>query len=499
MSLDADVIIVGAGPVGLTLAVLLDTYNVSTILLEKRESLQDIPRAVSIDDEVMRVWQHCDILESIRPFIISGKEGDKILSYHDAKGREFLNIQQSLTEYGHPLGSAILQTPIENAFFETIKKRKGVKVYLSHRVESIDNNEDDVCASGLMTNSKQFFLFKAKYLVGCDGASSIVRKLINTKLCKRWKTGPWLIINALVDGGVLRGGRVWCHPTRAVVNIPLPQQYQRWECQLTDRDVDLINNKNKNVNDFIKSYGVDKNLKFVSSIVHSFEGGVVRRYSVGNVFLAGDAAHVTPPFMGQGLSCGIRDAFNLAWKLSYVCKGFFGEKILDSYQQERQSHQKSILRKTRLMGYVMSPPSKLISILLFRSLRILAKYSSINRLLTIRGDNIRPLYDKGYVKAGGKAGSYIIQPFVLDRGGCEVLMDELFGVGFVLLAFGVAFDEILNVEEQNHWSRLGATRLVYDQDFKDFKGAFSDWLEIHKKRLLIIRPDKFILEDRVFD
>ena len=193
------------------------------------------------------------------------------------------------------------------------------------------------------------------YLIGCDGAASLVREKLGIKLEGTTFSERWLIVDLENNGNRIKHTEVFCDKRRPCITLPGPDQTRRFEFKLLagEKDEDLL--EQKTVERLLAAHGADPNATLRRKTVYRFHARVAPRWREGRVFLAGDAAHLTPPFAGQGMNSGIRDALNLSWKLAAVLQGAAGPGLLDSYEQERKDHCWQMINLALRMGRVMSP------------------------------------------------------------------------------------------------------------------------------------------------
>jgi 3-(3-hydroxy-phenyl)propionate hydroxylase len=493
-----EVIIVGAGPVGLTLANLLGQHGIRTLILEKELITPDAPRAVSLDDESLRIWQQCGLIEAIMPFVAQGDEGDVVFTYRARTGKALFSMVQRGRPYGYARGNVFLFHRVVQVLRTGAGRFPNVEFRSGWTAGRCLQQEDGVLLFAHDPDGVEHEL-KTVYLVGCDGGRSAIRNQLKIPLQGSAHKESWLIIdtfNPSLSGQPPRQGvEVWCDERCPTASIPLPDGYRRWEFLLRH---------GRNPEDYLDDASIlnliarrqpPGDVKLLRRLVHNYKGCVAKRYRQGRVFLAGDAAHLSPPFAGQGMATGLRDVANLAWKLAHVLRGMASPELLDSYEQERRPHQIKMLRLARRMGRMMMPRLRLQEVLVVSFFTLAGRFDWMRNLMEIRGVNITPVYDQRGQSKGSKTGHYLLQPEV----GSKDLFDGLLGPNYTVITFDRAPQEGLSPQELLIWEGYdtvflrirpdGATRVAYQ--------AFDGWLGGCQRRLLIIRPDRFVKEDRI--
>ena len=330
---DVDVIVVGGGPVGVMTALLLAQRDFSVRVLERAPEVYDLPRAIVMDDEIQRVFQNAGLLDGLRAITspLRGAEfvrpdGERIVGAELPEDADWpLGLHPTVTYY----------QPELEAFLRDAAVRNGVDLRLGVEVTSVDQDPNDVTVAtdaGTMT---------ARWLVAADGASSRIRKQLGLAFVDQGYDQDWLVLDVRLRREVpslpLLVQQV-CDPVRPTTYVVGHADYRRWEFQLQPGETREEMVEPARVWELLDGWLTPDDADLIRAVVYRFHATVADEMRVGRIFIAGDAAHQMPPFLGQGLCSGIRDAANLAWKLRLVDDGRGGEALLDTYGAERMPH-----------------------------------------------------------------------------------------------------------------------------------------------------------------
>ncbi len=455
-------IIVGSGPVGLTLANLLGTYGVRCLVVERNRDTVQEPRAVSIDDESLRTMQAAGVVEDVLRYVVPGYGS----YYYSPRGICFAKVEPTGRPYGYPRRNAFRQPVLEGQLKAALGRFPHVETLYGWRLDRYEQDGAHVRLEltrnpgpGPAGEPRQV---TCDYLVGCDGAGSTVREQQGVQLEGTTFDERWLIVDLENNENRTAHTEVFCDKRRPCITLPGPDRTRRFEFKLLsgETDEDLLDPAM--VGRLLSTHGADPAATIRRKVVYRFHARVAPRWSFGRVFLAGDAAHLTPPFAGQGMNSGIRDAQNLAWKLAAVLAGRAGAGLLDTYEQERRDHIWQMIHLALRMGRIMSPSTRLGGFLTQSGFLALNAWPPARDYVAQMKYKPPPRFHSGFVVPDGKGRQSLVgrlfpQPMVGVPGGGEVLLDEVLGNRFVLLLRGGAgFDRL----RQPVWDTLGAARVA---------------------------------------
>jgi 3-(3-hydroxy-phenyl)propionate hydroxylase len=501
--LETSVVICGAGPAGLTLAHLLGAENIDVILIEKLEETVAEPRAIAIDGESLRTLQRVGLLEGFQGEILPGLTAEYI---NGAGERMFQAGNPELRPYGFSTVNSFDQPALDRYLAQTLEHRDTVQLRFQHTLQNFEQDEAGVrvyCADAAGVEMQ----ISADYLVGCDGGRSTIRSLLNIEMSGESNPQPWLVIDT-IDAHLENelDCRFYCDPLRPGMTIRKRHSERRWEWMLMpgeDREFLL---QEENIRSIIAPYTDVDQVKIYRKRVYDFHAIIADRWREGRVFLAGDAAHMTPPFAGQGLNSGFRDVSNLSWKLSAVVKGVASPDILGSYQQERMDHARELIETALSLGQQIQPidPEQAADRDAF--------FAELNKnpadVKALEDEMFKSILERSVDKGlmvdagqGGVAGRLLIQPELKTSSGSAVLLDECLGNGFSILGYNCDPTEILDEQTLQKWIGLGATIVPVgsakfcsgDQWLLDKKQELGDWIGADGASVLLIRPDRFCM------
>ena len=355
MIIEYDIIVVGLGPTGGTLANLLALNDLSVLVLEKEASIYNLPRAVHFDDEIMRVFNTVGIRNKLSKKLIINK-GTKFVDQNENLILDWPR-PKVITENGFYPSYRFHQPDLERCLRSTLKKFKKVSIKQNANVEKIISKKEFVEVSYMDTNSKKKYQLKAKYIVGCDGGRSFVRQHINSDMEDLGFKQKWVVIDVILkslNNSLPDRTIQYCNSDRPATYCRNVGRRRRWEVALKDDENFKTFFEEKNLWNFLSQWIKKDEVVIERKAIYTFESAIAEKWKHERIFLAGDAAHLTPPFMGQGMCAGIRDVSNLAWKLSSSCRFGHNENLLQSYQTERAPNVRDYINTTMKMGELLN-------------------------------------------------------------------------------------------------------------------------------------------------
>jgi len=499
------VVIVGAGPTGLTLANLLGRHGIPFLLVERNQTTVQEPRAVSIDDESLRTMQAAGIIDSVLPDIVPGYGS----IYYTPRRIRFAKVEPTGTPYGYPRRNAFRQPLLEAQLRAGLHGVYGASTLFGWRLESFVQMASGVdvriaAADGSHRN------VQCDYLIGCDGAASTVRTILDITLEGTTYAKRWLIIDLENNENSSKHTEVFCNPRRPCITLPGPRRTRRYEFEiLTDED-EAEFSKPEAVQALLATHGADPSATIRRRAVYRFHARVAPRWRVARVFLAGDAAHLTPPFAGQGMNSGIRDAHNIAWKLAAVIGKKIGPGLLDTYEQERRDHAWQMIRLALRMGHVMSPPDRRAAMMTQIGFMLLHLWPPARDYITQMRYKPQPRFTSGFMVLDRRSPTHTLigrlmpQPRVRTCNDQEILLDEVLGTGFALLVRTSDPDSAFQALRHDVWSSLGALRAaILPRNAKpstseryiavtECDDSLQSALGRDRENVFLLRPDRYV-------
>jgi 3-(3-hydroxy-phenyl)propionate hydroxylase len=503
-----EVVIVGAGPCGLTLANLLGTLGVRTLLIEQHASTVSEPRAVTVDDESLRTMQSVGLAEIVSADVLPGGG----VQYHSQFGEPFARVWPSVQEYGYARRNSFQQYIFEAQLREGLKRFPNVETRFETVMEGFTQDAEGVTVQ--LSDARGKSEVRAAFLAGCDGARSKVRHILGIELKGRTHEERWLIVDVAGTPARFRNAQVFCDPRRPCITLPGPHGTRRYEFMLLpgEKDEDVLPEPVARA--MIERYiPADKGVQIVRKLVYTFHARIADRWREGRVFISGDAAHLTPPFVGQGMNSGIRDAHNLSWKLAAVLRGQFGLSLLDTYKEERKDHAWALIEMAISTGFFMQPKSWLSAFLMQTAVRIASLYPPARDYLVQMKYKPKPRFEAGFILPDtlppkiSLSGRLFIQPRVETPGARGVRFDDAIGPGFTLLLYGPVpgetprFPEVpavlgarrIWVMPRDHLFPLEGKAEGVDALIRDDEGAIGAVLAPYGRCAVLLRPDRYVM------
>ena len=490
---DYDVAIVGYGPVGALMANLLGARGIRTLVLEKDTEIYKLPRAVGLDDEVMRILQSADLeqafTESSAPLL-----GMNLLKPNGRRLRR-ISTEDEPQNLGHPVLALFHQPTFEKHLRAGVKRfETSVDVQLGATVTDVREVEDGIDIDVSCDESGAPSTYRAQYLLGCDGGRSVVRKLFGIDHHDYGLHQPWVVIDVLMNRPYESDGYAdqICDPKRPGTFVPTAAPRKRWEFMLTPEDDHDEVLKPEWMAERIRPWAAPEDYEFERAAVYTFHAISATAWRTGNdgkIFLMGDAAHQMPPFLGQGMCAGVRDAFNLAWKLDLVLRGVAPSGLLDTYQSEREAHVREVIRTAVRVGELIQSSNMVKTYFIHAAMMLSEK---LGLRIPLRAAKWLPLGEGFFSeKHAPKKASRVPfpQPTVRMADGSSGRLDDYLGPFFTLLSRPPC--------EGLENSYIQAFQIVSEGESPDCENSMVDldghvirWMKENRCDAVLVRPDR---------
>lgn len=555
---DVEVVIAGAGPVGLMIANYLGLYGVRVLVIEKLDQLIDYPRAIGLDDEALRVFQAVGLVEQVLPHTTP----HHWMRFVTGSGRMFASIEPRTDEFGWSRRNAFIQPLADRILYEGLARFPHVSVLFGHDIASFAQDHAGVTVTAQDAQGARREI-RAQYLVGCDGGNSFVRRTLGVAFEGRTKPNQWIVVDVKNDPLGTPHVYMHCDPERPYVSAALPHGIRRFEFMVMPGETEEELAKPENMAALMRKVVPDPDkVDYIRRRVYTHNARLAERFRVDRVLLAGDAAHIMPVWQGQGYNSGMRDAGNLAWKLALAVKGLAGDRLLDTYEAERRDHARSMIHLSEVAGDIFAPESRTaakvrdaLTLALnavppvkqyfvemrFKPMpryeqgaivapepggngaggngrgsplgRLLDKSgdSALGRMLGLMSENKRSLVGRLVhsfdVPDDTPVGRMFIQPRVATADGRTVLLDEVIGLNFAIIAWSTDPTYGLDDEARAFWQRLGArfiTAKPVPQHTQreglrddvivvgDLNDRLREWFARQPRSIVFLRPDRFV-------
>ncbi|MBP0495180.1 bifunctional 3-(3-hydroxy-phenyl)propionate/3-hydroxycinnamic acid hydroxylase [Roseomonas indoligenes] len=486
-----DVAVIGFGPSGAVATALLAQAGLRTLAIDRAREVWDKPRAIAIDHEILRVLDNLGVAERVLPHVAPFPASE----HFGAQGQLIRRIDMVPEPY--PLGyvptMVFTQPPVEAALRDHAAGLPGAEVALGVELLSLEQDAERVTLR-LRGEDGAERTVTADYAIGCDGATSTVRRALGIRYQDLVFDEPWLVVDVLVHEDALAhlpaNAAQYCDPARPVTYIVGPGRHRRWEIMLLPGEDPRAMEAEAAVWRLLSRWVTPEDATLWRASSYRFHALVAAQWRQGRVFLAGDAAHQQPPFIGQGMCQGVRDVANLAWKLAQVHRTGPDDALLDTYGRERDAHVRELTARIKHIGeYICERDPEAARA---RDARLLAEGGGTAR--TVTRQEIVPPLSAGLLAAGAHPanGTLFPQPWVRDGTGGRVRLDTVAGHGWRLVLRGMPGPaasgdltvlHLLEPGEAAPGAGLAATEL---------DGVAAAWFARHGARAAIVRPDHYV-------
>jgi 2-polyprenyl-6-methoxyphenol hydroxylase-like FAD-dependent oxidoreductase len=493
-----DVVIIGYGPVGMVAAALLGRAGHRVAVFERYQTFYNLPRAATFDHEVMRVLQALGCVEDILPGTLVWT------TYEWVNGAGDLLIKHVMSPEsisGWAENYLMYQPTLEDALHRAVLRLDTVEIHqgwraieLVQHADRVDVTVERVEGVGLRPTGERKQV-SGRFLLGCDGGNSFVRQACGIRSEDLGFRERWLVCDFKIKRPVdLPLARQLCDPAQPGVMIQLGPAHRRFSFMILPGETVEEAVAPANVWRRVSRWVTPDDLELIRSVSYTFQSLIAERWRDGRVFLVGDAAHQMPPFLGQGMCSGIRDAANLAWKLDLVLKGQAAEALLDSYMSEREPHVRAITLKAIELGKIqtMRDPEAARR----RDAELIGKRMAKGQEAAVERIEY-PRLETGIIdRSLPGAGELFIQARVRS-GDREGLFDDVVGRGFVVLALDGAPQDSLSASQRCFWQHIGGLLVRIDRRagatrVQDLQGKYTRWFDEHGCVAVIVRPDFYV-------
>lgn len=506
---DIDVLIVGAGPVGLTLANILGLQGVRTLLVEERGTLIDYPRGVGLDDESLRTFQSIGVVDRVLPHTVP----NQILRFFDANRKLLVEMAPPDARFGWPKRNGFVQPMVDAELLVGLDRFEQVNIRWDTQMTSCAEDSE-----GVTVDLSDGTAVRARYVVGCDGGRSATRHLMGVSFDGTTSPTRWVVIDLANDPLGHPNSEVGADPERPYASISIAHGIRRFEFMIHADETDEMASDPAFVARLLSTFVPHPDrVDIIRHRVYTHHSRIAASFRKGRMMLAGDAAHLMPVWQGQGYNSGIRDAGNLGWKLAAVVNGHAGDALLESYDTERRKHARAMIDLSTMVGRVISPTNRRVATLRDKLIRAASVVPTLKRYVLEMRFKPMPRYEQGAVvhaitppPPNSPVGTLFIQPRVDTREQQNVLLDDVIGPGFAILAWNNDPRRLLGEQEFARWKSLGAkfialrplTQLHWVADGEqpdpdvvvvgDRAGALKAFFDAQTDSVLFLRPDRCI-------
>lgn len=495
------VVIVGAGPTGLTAGLLLAEYGVASIILERNSAPMDIPRAIVLDDEGARTLQ---CFGADKTYVDGTVEGEGA-QYIDDNGVPFANTGSGAETYGFAKRHFINQPEMEAALRQRIAETPLCDLRFDSNVSGF-RDEGSAIVVDVAGPEQCPHRIEAQYLIAADGGRSPVREALGIEMTGSTYAQDWIVIDTLNDPDKQPFSKFVCSSQRPHVSVPAPSGGRRYEFMMLPGETHEEVLRQDFIDALLEPYREIEAGDIVRKTIYTFHARIADRFRSGRIFLAGDAAHLTPPFAGQGMNAGLRDVSNLAWKLAATMNSGGNDAVLDSYFDERRDPAWAMIQLAVVMGDIVMPIDA--DQLAFRNQlrKSLAPFPGVQDYLLKMKFKPRPRCDQGLFLdlddqpfESSIVGEMIPQPDV-ELTSRSVKLDTILGNGFSLIAQDQAGADALDQCGREQICGLPLSRIVLDfgvgiaSTSAPVAQVFDERgkpLRTHRDQVLLIRPDRY--------
>lgn len=500
-----DVLLVGLGPVGAALANLLGQHGVNVLAIDRATEVFRAPRAIALDNEALRVLQMCGVQDGDIDTVAIPE-----VRMHSPHFGFYSRANTAGALDGHPKLVTFYQPQLEEVLRRKLAGHASVQVALGCDLLGFEQDASGVQARVQGPSGTQQAV-SARYIVGADGANSLVRRLLGLDFKGKTYAEDWLVVDARQVPQPIDHVEFICDPQRPTPHMVAPGNRQRWEFKLQPGETREEMERPETVRRLLAPWSQGQEIDIERVAVYRFHARVADTFQVNRAFLVGDAAHITPPFVGQGLVAGLRDVANLGWKLAWVTQGRARADLLQSYSRERQPHAREMIDLAQFMGRLVMPGNAIQAWLTHGAMKILSSIPRVKDLF--ENLEIKPA---NQFKVGcflrGKSGAGLVRGGQLPQGWvrsladrAHALSDDALGQGLMLVGFGVDPAAGLPPDVRQQWQLAGGRFLrITPRGCPANEASVPTWEDLdnsfgsHKVPagwVAVVRPDRVVMAD----
>jgi 3-(3-hydroxy-phenyl)propionate hydroxylase len=498
---DADVLVVGAGPVGLTVVNILGSLGISTILLERNELTSDLPKALVIDDEYLRLLDNLDLLGDMEEHL-SPPFG---IFFYSARGKAVVKVNPFLTSNGFGNRAGLMQPVFEKKLLHGAQRFPCVDLQYRSTVAGLDQDENGVRLKVVRAGREH--RVTGRFVLACDGARSFIRSAVSISFAGNRIDQPHLVVDLAEFPDRSPFSRFFCNPERPFNSVPTPYGGRRLEFMLNPGEDHHKIATADSIRDLVDRHTPYKGtpLKIIRSVVYGFSERIAERMGSNRVFLLGDSAHVMPPFGAQAMNTGARDANNICWKIAAVLQGRLNPTILETYETERRPQVEAIIRYSVMVGRMANIRNRIIAAARDAVFQTLNLIPAIQRFFAEMRYMPRPWIKAGFMVRSRR------QELVVGRtcprvslfldGGSTKSIDAISEGRFLVVGIAVPTNDLLLLADSRFLSpqflsicfnEMQCVKVSGVQHARPASPEAEEFLRPLIGRVLLVRPDRYV-------
>ena len=485
-----EVAIVGFGPTGAVAAGLLGKKGIRTFVCDKLHDVYDKPRAIALDHEIARVFQHLGLTDKIKPFLEPFT--DSVFYGVDGQMIKRMSTVSAPYPLAHLPSMVFTQPPVEKVLREHAASYDCIDIQLGQTLVNLEQ-DDDVSILILQAEDGSVSTIKAQYVIGCDGASSAVRGFAGIGLEDLDFDEPWLVVDVLVNEEGLRKlpttSVQYCNPQRPCTYLICPGNHRRWEISINAGEDPQEVATPEGTWRLLAPWITPQDGELWRQASYRFHALVAKTWRNKRFFIAGDAAHQQPPFLGQGMCQGVRDAVNLCWRLEATLKDGASQVLLDSYGVERKAHVTELTSRIKGIGKLITERD--VEKARARDTKLLAECDG--EVKPMPRQDVQPALTVGFLSPNHHPakGTIFPQPLLLNKDGQQVRMDEIFPAGWKIIFSKEVTADCVQTASKHYLPALQLAQLGVGQ-LLELEGVLESWFSKYAVVAAIVRPDHYI-------